>query len=253
MAIRLHGFLSSSKRYFQVESQPHHITGIFKKIMHFQSLHRCEFTDVHSAYYEYEADGTITFYQANQDVNSQPGVWTYLVYECRESEEKIFSDAVINTNISSLLSLLAGQKLPQVTVNICEYLNYKNNECEYLDIQLPSELNHQAGREIAHLILEEMNALKSSSIFAEDVGKKYKQAVLQGFMQAAQEILAKNGTVKDFENAQYDVLNKIPIDDIANLIIAYNDYRIWQAALPSKSKAVEFAFNTALTFICQIK
>lgn len=253
MAIRLHGFLNSSKRYFQVESQPHHITGIFKRIMHSLSLHRCEFTDVHSAYYEDEADGTITFYQANQDNNSQAGIWTYLVYECLESEEKVFSDAVINTNISPLLALLAGQKLPQVTVNICEYLNYKNYECEYLDVQLPSELNNQTGREIAHLLLEEMKAFKTSAIFTEDVGKKYQKAVLEGFIQAAREILAKNGTAKDFETAQYDVLNKIPIDDVANLIIAYNDYRIWQAALPSKSKAVEFAFKTALNLICQIK
>lgn len=252
MVIRLHGFLSSSKRYFQIESQPHHITGIFERIMHFQSLHRCEFTDVQSAYYEYEADGTITFYQANKDGNSQPGIWTYLVYECLEGEEQIFGDPLIYTNTSPLLVLLAGQKLPQVTVNICEYLYCKNSECEYLDIQLPSELNNQPGREIAYLLLEEMKAFKSSSIFTEDAGKKYMQAVLEGFIQVAQEILAKNGTAKDFETAQYDVLNKIPIDDIANLIIAYNDYRIWQDALPSKSKAVEFAFNTALSFICRI-
>ncbi|OUL34902.1 hypothetical protein [Nostoc sp. 106C] len=253
MAIRLHGFLSSPKRFIQIESQPHHITAIFKRILHFQCLHRCEFADVHNAYYECEADGTITFYQAKKDEACEPGIWTYLVYECLEGKEIIFRDAFSNKNTNSLQLLLAGFRLPQVAVNIDEYLKYKDNECEYLDIQLPDDWNNQLGREIADLLLEEVKAFKTSSVFAEDVGKKYMQATLDGFIQVAREILVKNGTAKDFESAQYDVLNKIQIDDIANLIIAYNDYRIWQAALPSKSKAVEFAFNTALSLICRLK
>ncbi len=176
-----------------------------------------------------------------------------MVYECLQNEEKIFRDASIHTTISPLQKLLAGQKLPQVTFNINEYLKYKNNECEYLDIQLPDDWNNPVGREIAHLLVEEIKAFQASSVFTEDVGKEYMQATLNGFIQAAQEILIKSGTAQDFEYAQYDVLNKIQINDIANLIIEYNDYRIWQAALPSKSKAVEFAFNTALSLICRLK
>jgi hypothetical protein len=252
MAIRLHSFLSSPKRYIQIESQPHHITGIFKKILNFQRLHGCKFTDVRNAYYELAADGTITFYQAQTDETCASGIWTYLVFECLENEEKIFRDFLIDTSTSPLQQLLAGQKLSQVAVNINEYLKYKEHECEYLDIQLPYYWNNQVGREIAYLLLEEIKAFKSSDVFTEDVGKKYRQETLDGFIQAAQEILAKNGTTTDFESAQYDLLNKIHINDIANLIIAYNDYRIWQAALPSKSKAVEFAFNTALSLICRI-
>ncbi|BAY25497.1 hypothetical protein NIES2100_53030 [Calothrix sp. NIES-2100] len=252
MAIRLHGFLSSPKRYIQIESQPHHITGIFQIILNFQSLHGCKFADVHHAYYEMEADGTITFYQGKKDETGESGIWTYLVFECQAGEEKIFSDLLIDTNTSPLQQLLAGQKLTQVAVDIHEYLKYKDNESEYMDIQLPCNWNNQLGNEIAYLLLEEIKAFKSSSVFTEDVGKEYIRATLDGFLQAAQEILAKNGTTKDFESAQYDVLNKIQINDIANLIIAYNDYRIWQAALPSKSKAVEFAFNTALNMICRI-
>jgi hypothetical protein len=252
MAIRLHGFLSSPKRYIQIESQPHHITGIFKRIRNFQRLHGCKFTEVHNAYYELEADGTITFYQAQTDETCESGIWTYLVFECLENEEKIFRDILIETNTGLLQQLLAGQKLSQVAVDIYEYLKYKNNECEYLDMQLPYNWQNQVGNEIAYLLLEEIKAFKSSSVFTEDVGKEYTQATLDGFIQAAQEILAKNGTISDFESAQYEVLNKIQIYDIANLIIAYNDYRIWQAALPSKSKAVEFAFNTALSLICRI-
>lgn len=252
MAIRLHGFLSSPKRYIQIESQPHHIIGIFQRLLNFQRLHGCKFADVHNAYYEIEAEGTITFYQSKTDETGAAGIWTYLVFECLEGEEKIFSDLLIDTNTSLLQQLLSGQKLTQVAVNIHEYLKYKDNECEYLDIQLPYDWHNPVGREIADLLLEEIQAFKSSSVFTEDVGKEYIQATLDGFIQAAQEILAKNGTTKDFESAQYEVLNKIPIHDMANLIIAYNDYRIWQAALPSKSKAVEFAFNTALTMICRI-
>lgn len=253
MAIRLHGFLSSPKRYVQIESQPYHITGIFKKIMHFQRLQRCELSDVHHAYYECESDGTITFFQAKKDETCESGIWTYLVYECLQNEEQIFTDTSINTTISPLQELLAGKKLPQVTLNIHEYLKYKNNDCEYLDIQLPDDWNNQVGRKIAHLLLEEIEAFQSSSVFTEDAGKEYMQATLNGFIQAAQNILANTGTVQDFEYAQYDVLNKIQTNDIANLIIEYNDYRIWQAALPSKSKAVEFAFNTALSLICRLK
>ncbi|MBD2353824.1 hypothetical protein H6G41_04175 [Tolypothrix sp. FACHB-123] len=252
MAIRLHGFLSSPKRYIQIESQPHHITGIFKRILHFQRLYGCKFSDIHNAYYEYEADGTITFYQAQTDKTCESGIWTYLVFECLEGEEKIFRDTLIETNTSPLQQILAGQKLTQIAVDINEYLKYKDNECEYLDIQLPYDWKNQLGNEIAYLLLEEIKAFKSSSVFTEDVGKEYRQASLDGFIQAAQEILAKNGTLADFESAQYEVLNTIQTYDIANLIIAYNDYRIWQAALPSKSKAVEFAFNTALSLICRI-
>jgi hypothetical protein len=252
MAIRLHGFLSSPKRYIQIESQPYHVTGIFKRIIHLQHLYSCKFAEVDHAYYECEVDGTITFYQAKKDETSESGIWTYLVYQCPQGKEQIFLDKSINTNTNDLEKLLAGNKLPQVAVDIYEYLKYKTDESEYLDMQLPDGWNHVVGKGIADLLLEETKAFKTSDVFQEDIGKKYIQASLNGFIQAAQDILAKGGTARDFEYAQYDVLNKIQIDEMANLIIEYNDYRIWQAALPSKSKAVEFAFNTALSLICRI-
>lgn len=252
MAIRLHGFLSSPKRYIQIESQPYHITGIFQRIINFQHLHGCKFADVHNAYYELEADGTITFYQAQTGQTCESGIWTYLVFECQEGEEKIYQDTLIDTNTSYLQQLLAGEKLTQITFDINEFLKYKDNESEYLDIQLPDNWNNRLGKDIASLLLEEVKAFKLSSLFTENIGKEYRQASLDGFIEAAEAILAKKGTLKDFESAQYEVLNKIQTYDIANLIIAYNDYRIWQAALPSKSKAVEFAFNTALSLICRI-
>jgi hypothetical protein len=253
MAIRLHTFITSQKRYIQIESQPHHITGLFQNIMSSKRLYCCEFTDIHRDYYQCEEDGTITFYQAKKIANSNPGIWTYLVYECPEGAEQVFGDSLIDTSINPLKKLLSGQKLAQVAVDINEYLKYKNNEYQYLDIQLPNDWNSKVGREIANLLLEEIQAFKSSPIFEKDAGKEYMQAVLNGFIQAAQEILTINSTIQDFEAAQYDVLRKIEIDDTANLILAYNDYRLWQAALPSKSKAVEYAFNTALSFIYRIR
>ncbi|AFY32258.1 hypothetical protein [Calothrix sp. PCC 7507] len=253
MAIRLHTFITSQKRYIQIENQPHHITGIFKIIARSKSLYSCEFSDIDSAYYECEDDGTITFYQAKKIDNANPGLWTYLQYDCPEGEEEVFRDSFIDTSINPLIKLSDGQKLPQVALDIYEYLKYKYNHYEYLDIQLPAHWHNQTGREIANLLLEEFKAFKSLPIFAEGVGKEYMQAVLHGFIQAAREILAVNSTVQDFEAAQFDVLKKIQIDDTANLILDYNDYRLWQAALPSKSKAVEYAFNTALSFICRIK
>ncbi len=255
MAIRLHGFMSSGKRYIQVENQPHHITGIFRTLTHFsKNMHPCTLKDAENAYFRYEEDGTITFYEAeNSEVCDSVGIWTYLVYECPEGEEKVFLDPSIDTNVNSLKQLFAGYKIVQVTVDIRDYLKYQYIQDEYLDVQLPCDWNTSVGRKIANLLLEEFKAFKSSTIFTERAGQEYRKTVLDGFIKAAQEVLENGGTVRDFESAQYDVLRKIRIDDMANLILEYNDYRIWQAALPSKSKAVEYAFSTALRLICRIK
>ncbi|MCV3212339.1 hypothetical protein OGM63_02135 [Plectonema radiosum NIES-515] len=254
MAIWLHGFISSGKRYIQVGTQIHHITGVFRKIM--RSSPRMRFytlENVKNAYFKCKEDATITFYQGGIKNEANPGIWTYVVYECPESEEKVFHDLSIDTSTNLLKKLLAGKKLIRLAENIHDYLNYKYNQCEYLDVELPLNWNTSGGREIADLLLVEFNALKASSVFAENAGKKYMQTVLDSFVKAAQEVLEIGGTAKDFEAKQYKILNQIRIDEIVNRIIDYNDYRIWQEALPSKSKAVEYAFNTALSFIYRIK
>ncbi len=254
MAIRLHDFISSGKRYIQVESQPHHITGIFRKIIQpFKDIHLCKLEDAESAYFEDEENETITFYQAASTDLAPSGIWTYLTYKCSKGKEQVFNDSSINTSVKPLKTLLAGQKLIQVTIDINEYLRYKFYQDEYLEIRLPLDWNTLEGREITHLLLEEINAFKASSIFSEDVGKEYMKTVIDKFIQIARKILKIGGTRKDFELAQYEVLNKININDMVNLIIEYNDYRLWQAALPSKSKAVGHAFNSALSLICQMK
>ncbi|MDF5724606.1 MAG: hypothetical protein PUP91_29915 [Rhizonema sp. PD37] len=254
MAILLHDFISSGKRYIQVDSQPHHITGIFRKIIQpFKDIHLCKLKDAESTYFEDTEDETTTFYQAASTDLVRAGIWTYLTYKCSKGKEQVFNDSSINTSVNPLKTLLAGQKLIQVTVDINEYLTFKFNQDEYLEIRLPLDWNTLEGREITHILLEEINAFKTSSIFSEDAGKEYMKNVIDKFIQIARKILKIGGTRKDFELAQYEVLNKININDMVNLIIEYNDYRLWQAVLPSKSKAVAHAFNTALSLIYQMK
>ncbi len=253
MAIRVHNFVSSFKRYIQVESQPHHITGVLRTLMKSISNRGCDFIDIMNAFYQCEEDGTITFYQANRPDVDNPGIWTYLVYECPEGQEKIFRDLEVNTSITPLYELLAGQKLIQRTVDIKEYLEYRYKEGNYLDVQLPNHWNNLEGRLISDLLLEEFKALQSSSIFTEAAGKEYAQVVLEQFTQVGSQIIETGGSVSDFESAQYDILKQVNINEIANIILECNDYRIWQALLPSQSKAVEYAFDSALNLIAQVK
>jgi hypothetical protein len=250
MVIRLHSFISNRKRFIQVQSQSYHITGLFRKII--QSSKKTDFfqsSDIKSAYFECVEDSTITFYQAESTDTENPGLWTYVVYECPECEEKVFRDLSIDTSLNPIKKLFSGQKLIQRTGNINEYFQYQYIQDEHLDIRLPTYWNTPEKEQIASLILEELKALKASPIFAEGAGKEYMRSVINEFIQAAQKVIRLGGNLKDFELAQSNVLHQIKIDDIANLILEYNDYRIWLTALPSQSKAVEYVFNTALNLI----
>lgn len=253
MAIWLHSFISNRKRYIQIESQSHHIIGIFEKIM-FSSANTdfFESDDVKSAYFECAEDSTISFYEQKSAKDNISGIWTYLVYECLEGEEKVFRDSSIDTSIESLKRLLSGQKLIQKTLDINEYFKYQDYSHKYLDIRLPVCWETLEGERIAYLILEELKALKASSIFEDGVGAKFKKIVINEFIQAANKIFQRGGTAQDFEAIQLKILQQIQVNDIAKLILESNDYRIWLTALPSRSKAVEYVFNTALKLICQL-
>jgi hypothetical protein len=253
MAIRLHSFVITKKRYIQVETQPHHLTGVYKKIvLSSRNIPLWQFTDTESAYFESEDEGTITFYQAVSSNTKSAGIWTYMVYDCPEGEENVFTDSSFNTSIQPLKELFAGKKLEKSALDIYEYLQYKYSDSDYLDIELPYGWNKLVGSKIADVLLEEYKAFKSTSVFAEGAGKRYAQIILDEFIQAGKEIIDNGKKLEDFESAQYDILNRTCIDDMAKLIVEYNDYRIWQAALPTKSKAVEYAFNTALSLISRI-
>jgi hypothetical protein len=253
MAIWLHSFISNRKRYMQIESQSHHIIGIFEKIM--LSSANADFfqsDDVKSVYFECAEDSTISFYEQKSAEGNTPGIWTYLVYECLEGEEKVFRDSSVDTSIEPLKRLLSGQKLIQRTLDINEYFQYQNYSQKYLDIRLPACWKTSEGERIAYLILEELKALKTSSIFEDGVGEKFKKIVINEFIQAANKVFKRGGKAKDFEEIQFKILQDIQVDDIAKLILESNDYRIWLTALPSRSKAVEYVFNTALKLICQL-
>ncbi|MBV6624066.1 MAG: hypothetical protein KI793_14200 [Rivularia sp. (in: Bacteria)] len=253
MAIRLHSLVVTKKRYIQVETQPHHLTGIYKKIMvASRNIPLWQFTDTESAYFESEEDGTITFYQAVNSDTASAGIWTYMVYDCPEGEEGVFSDSSFNTSPQTLKELFAGKKIETSACDIYEYLQYRYSDSDCLDIELPLIWNKLVGHKIADVLFEEYKALKSTCVFAEGAGKRYAQIILDEFIQAGKEVIESGKKLEDFESAQYDILNRVSIDDMAKLIIEYNDYRIWQAALPTKSKAVEYAFNTALSLISRI-
>lgn len=97
MAIELHNFSWEEERLVQIETQPHHIAGLMSNIRDTFEDSDCEWEDVYSAYYECDEDGTITFYEAESAEAGNPGIWTYVVYECAAGEEEIVTDADINT------------------------------------------------------------------------------------------------------------------------------------------------------------
>ncbi|MBF2063833.1 MAG: hypothetical protein IGS39_05310 [Calothrix sp. C42_A2020_038] len=249
MAIKLHSFVTSGKRYIQVESQPNHIIGILKTIKQYISIRGCDLIDIEKIYYYSEEDGTVTFYQADKQGVDSPGLWTYLLYECPEGQEKVFRDSNVNTNVKPLYRLLAGDKLVQETVDINEYFQYRYLEDSYLDVKLPPAWDTQEGRKISNILFKEYQVFKTSALFAETAGESYMKVVLEKFIETAKQILEAGGNSIEFEYAQYEILRQIQIDDMANLILELNDYRIWQALLPSESKAVEYAFNMALSRI----
>ena len=254
MAIRLHSLVITKKRYIQVETQPHHLTGIYKKIMFdSRNIPLWQFSDTESAYYESEEDGTMTFFQAVSTDTASPGVWTYMVYDCPEGEEGVFTDSEFNTSIQTLKELFAGKKIEISASDIYEYLEYRYSNGDCLDIYLPDTWNKLIAHKIADVLFEEYKGFNSTSVFAEGAGKRYAKIILDEFIQAGERIIQNGGNIEDFESAQFNILNQTSIDDMAKLIVEYNDYRIWQAALPSKSKAVEYAFKTALSLISRIQ
>ena len=176
-----------------------------------------------------------------------------MAYDCPEGAENVFTDSDFNTSIQTLKELFAGKKIEISALDIYEYLQYRYSDSDCLDIELPLSWNKLVGNKIADILFEEYKAFKSTSVFVEGAGKHYAQTILDEFIRAGEEIIKNGGNIEDFESAQFDILNRNSIDEMAKLIIDYNDYRIWQSALPTKSKAVEYAFNKALNLISRIQ
>jgi hypothetical protein len=252
MTIKLHSFTVCCQRYIQLETQPHHISGILKKVNQFIKTYNCDFADVASVHYQCHENGTITFYQGQKNELGLPGIWTYMLYPCSSGQEKVFSDESLDTSVEPLKQIITGNKLIQTTVEISSYLKYQYYDSEYLDVRLPYGWNYDGAIEISRLLLEEFTVFQTSSIFSVGAGKSYMEFILDKFTQVASEIVENRGSLQDFEIAQYGILRQITTDEVANLIIQHNDYRIWQRLLPSKSKAVEHAFNSALSLLAKI-
>jgi hypothetical protein len=104
VSIELHNFVWEEERLVQVESQPHHIAGVLANIREVLEESDCEWDDIYSAYFEYEDDGTYTFYEAESAEAGNPGIWTYVVYDCAVGEEEVVTDIKINT-LNPLLQL----------------------------------------------------------------------------------------------------------------------------------------------------
>ncbi|MDB9412645.1 hypothetical protein [Microcystis aeruginosa] len=110
MTLELHNFIWEEERLVQVETQPHHIAGVLTVIQETMNDSDCEWEDVYSAYYECEDDGTITFYEGESAEEDNPGIWTYVVYECAAGEETVMN----NVNINTFAPLLQLQQLAGV-------------------------------------------------------------------------------------------------------------------------------------------
>ena len=107
MALELHNFIWEEQRLVQVETQPHHLAGVLAEVREVFEDSDCDWDDIYSAYYECEDDGTTTFYEAESAEAGNPGIWTYMVYECVAGEEEV----VTNVNINTLEPALQLQKL----------------------------------------------------------------------------------------------------------------------------------------------
>lgn len=94
--LSLHNFTWEGERLVQLETQPHHIAGVLGSIQKAMEMSGCDWEDMLSAYYECEEDGTITFYESEVVGAGNPGIWTYVVYECAEGEETVVTSKDIN-------------------------------------------------------------------------------------------------------------------------------------------------------------
>lgn len=95
--LELHNFEWEEERLVQVETQPHHLAGILGSIQDTLNHSDCDWEGILSAYYECEDDSTVTFYESEGVDAGNPGIWTYVVYECAAGEENVLTAADINT------------------------------------------------------------------------------------------------------------------------------------------------------------
>ena len=96
--LKLHNFEWKGKRFEQVETKPHHLQGLLDHIQ--DSLKDlkldCERANIPSYYYCCKDDSTIAFYELKIIESGNPGICTYVVYECEEGSEDVLTNADID-------------------------------------------------------------------------------------------------------------------------------------------------------------
>lgn len=121
MPLEIHNYIWSGQRLVQIETQPNHIDGVLDVIQDVRRSSNLDWGDIYSAYYECEEDGTITFYEGENVEAGNPGVWTYVVYDCREGEEEV----VPNPSIDFVAALLnVKQRIEERKATIANLLPY---------------------------------------------------------------------------------------------------------------------------------
>lgn len=121
MSIQIHNYTCRGQRFVQVETQIHHINGVLDVIQDVRKNSNLDWEDIYSAYYECEEDSTITFYEGESAEAGNPGIWTYVVYDCSEGEEEVVSNLNIDT-LAALQTLQQGILLRQGSqANILPY------------------------------------------------------------------------------------------------------------------------------------
>jgi hypothetical protein len=107
MPLEIHNYIWSGERLVQIESQPSHIDGVLDVVQDVRRSSNLDWEDIYSAYYECEEDGTITFYEGEGAEAGNPGVWTYVVYDCPEGSEEVVPNPAIDV-LAALLKFKRG-------------------------------------------------------------------------------------------------------------------------------------------------
>lgn len=97
MSITLHNYTCEGERFVQVETQPRHIAGVLSEIWKTIEKSDCNFKGIYSTYYESEEDSTITFYEGESAEAGNPGIWTYVTYDCDLGKEEVMTNLDVNT------------------------------------------------------------------------------------------------------------------------------------------------------------
>jgi hypothetical protein len=152
MPLEIHNYVWSGERLVQIETQLNHIDGVLDVIQGVRRSSGLDWENIYSAYYECEEESTITFYEGESAGAGNPGVWTYVVYECLEGEEEV----VCNLGINPLEVLSrVRQRIELKKASFVNLLPYAENAV--VDIRKLRDyclnLEHDGGKHKARLFL----------------------------------------------------------------------------------------------------